>query len=174
MLSQILFYIFGALAILGAAMTISRKYPVASALWLVGTFFCLAAIYTLLGAFFIGIIQILVYVGAIMVLFLFVIMLLNLGNQYQPDLRGPLWKVLAAGSSLVLLAMLVRMFGGEITPPLGHEAGPQVMATQIAEHGAVGAIGIPMYTDFVVHLQVAGLMLLVAVIGGVVLAKRNV
>ncbi|HEV2130809.1 MAG TPA: NADH-quinone oxidoreductase subunit J [Longimicrobiaceae bacterium] len=174
MLTQILFYFFAGIAILAAFMTISRRNPVASALWLIGAFFALAAIYTLLGAYFIGIIQILVYAGAIMVLFLFVIMLLNLGNRYEADIRGPVWMAVAGGSSLVLLALLARMYVGGTTPPLGREAGPHALATQVAEHGVVGAIGIPMYTDFVVHLQVAGLLLLVAVVGAVILAKRHI
>ena len=173
MLTTILFYFFAAIAIFAAGMTVTRRNPVASALWLIGTFFSLAAIYTLLGAFFIGIIQILVYAGAIMVLFLFVIMLLNLGNEYEPDIRGHAWKALAGGSSLVLLALLARMVGSEAAP-LGTVAGPQVLATQVAERGVVGAIGIPMYTDFVVHLQVTGILLLIAVIGAVVLAKRTI
>ncbi|MEX0911950.1 MAG: NADH-quinone oxidoreductase subunit J [Gemmatimonadota bacterium] len=173
MLSQILFYFFAGIAILGALMTISRKSPVASALWLVGTFFALAAIYTLLGAFFIGIIQILVYAGAIMVLFLFVIMLLNLGNDFEPDFRGTVWKVTAAGSSLVLLALLTRIVGGA---PLPSEAAgmPDLAAAQVAEFGPVGAIGVPMFLEYVVQLQVTGVLLLVAVVGAVILAKRNI
>ena len=172
MLTQILFYFFAGIAILSAAMTVSRRSPVASALWLVGTFFALAAIYTLLGAFFIGIIQILVYAGAIMVLFLFVIMLLNLGNNYEPDFRGTVWKVTAAGSGLIMLALLARMVG---TNPIGFETGTrsELVAAQIAEHGPVGSIGVPMFLEYVVHLQVTGLLLLVAVVGAVVLAKRT-
>jgi NADH-quinone oxidoreductase subunit J len=173
MLAQILFIFFALVALFSAAMTISRKSPVASALWLINTFFALAAIYTLLGAYFIGVIQILVYAGAIMVLFLFVIMLLNLGNDYQPDLRGDVWKFVAAGTSLVLVALLARVFI-EPTTPLGTEAGPTAMAAQVAEYGAVGAIGVPMFTTYMVHLQVAALLLLVAVVGAVMLAKRNV
>jgi NADH-quinone oxidoreductase subunit J len=174
MLAQILFYFFAAIAILCALMTVTRRSPVASALWLIGTFFSLAAIYTLLGAFFIGVIQILVYAGAIMVLFLFVIMLLNLGNEFEPDFRGTVWKVVGAGSALVMLALLARMFGEPVAAPLGEVAGPALLATQVAEHGAVGAIGVPMFLDFVVPLQVTGILLLVAVVGAVVLAKRKI
>jgi NADH-quinone oxidoreductase subunit J len=173
MLTQLLFYFFALVAIFCAGMMVTRANPVASALWLIGTFFSLAAIYTLLGAFFIGIIQILVYAGAIMVLFLFVIMLLNLGNDFEPDFRGTVWKVVAGGTALVMIALLARVLGD--TPmPLGSEAGPAALAAQVAERGAVGAIGIPMFLDFVVPLQVTGLLLLVAVVGAVVLAKRSV
>jgi NADH-quinone oxidoreductase subunit J len=172
MLTQILFYFFAGIAVLSALMTVSRKNPVASALWLIGTFFALAAIYTLLGAFFIGIIQILVYAGAIMVLFLFVIMLLNLGNDYVPDIRSTTWKVVAAGSSLVLVALLVRMFAGDVTP-IAPTAGPEAVAALKLEHGPVGAIGVVMFSTYAVTLQVTGLLLLIAVVGAVALAKRN-
>ena len=173
MITQILFFFFAACAGGSALAMITRKNPVASALWLIGTFFSVAAIYTLLGALFIGIIQILVYAGAIMVLFLFVIMLLNLGNDYEPDLRSNLWKVLAGGTSLVMVALLARMLDGGAMP-LGDVAGPAVMAAQVAEHGAVGVIGVPMFLDYAVHLQATGLLLLVAVVGAVVLAKRKI
>jgi len=173
MLTQILFRFFVVLAASSALLIVTRRSPVSGALWLVMTFFALAAIYTLLGAFFIGVIQILVYAGAIMVLFLFVIMLLNLGNDFEPDLRGTVWKVVAFGTGLVMVAMLARMTSGPITTPLGSTAGPESLAAQVAERGAVGAIGIPMFLDFVVPLQVTGLLLLVAVVGAVVLAKRK-
>jgi NADH-quinone oxidoreductase subunit J len=172
MLIQVLFYLFAGLAVGSALMTVTRRNPVASALWLIGTFFALAAIYTLLGAYFIGVIQILVYAGAIMVLFLFVIMLLNLGHDFHSDVRGAAWKVMAGGAGLVLLALVARMVSPQA--PLGSEAGPQAMAAQLAEHGVVGAIGIPMYTDMVVPLQVTGILLLIACVGAVVLAKRRI
>ncbi len=172
MLTQLLFYIFAAIAVLGAVMTVTRQSPVASALWLVGTFFSLASIYTLLGAYFIGVIQILVYAGAIMVLFLVVIMLLNLGNDFEPDFRGTVWKVVAGGSALVLVALLVRMLDGS-TGPVASSGGPAEIAAQVAERGAVGVIGIPMFLDYAVPLQVTGILLLVAVVGAVVLAKRT-
>ena len=173
MLTQILFFVFALITLGCSVLMVTRQNPVASALWLIGAFFSLAAIYTLLGAFFIGIIQILVYAGAIMVLFLFVLMLLNLGHDFEPDFRGAVWRVLGGGASLVLVAMLARMFGAS-PEPLGAVAGPASGAAQLAEHGAVGAIGVPMFTEYGVHIQVTGLLLLVAVIGAVVLAKRNV
>ena len=170
MLTNLLFYVFAAIAILCALMTVSRRNPVASALWLIGAFFALAAIYTLMGAYFIGIIQILVYAGAIMVLFLFVIMLLNLGNQYEPDFRGTVWKVVAAGTSLVMIALLARM---SVTPAAAAGGGPEALAQQMADQGIVGVIGVPMFTEFTVPLQVTGILLLVAVVGAVALAKRH-
>ncbi|HWK90608.1 MAG TPA: NADH-quinone oxidoreductase subunit J [Longimicrobium sp.] len=174
MVTQILFLLFAGAAGGSALMMVSRKSPVSSALWLIGTFFSLAAIYTLLGAFFIGIIQILVYAGAIMVLFLFVIMLLNLGNDYEPDLRSNMWKMVAGGTSLVLVALLWRVASGDFQAPLGAEAGGAALAAQQAERGAVGLIGIPLYQDFVVPLQATAMLLFIAVIGAVVLARRKI
>src|SRR5881275_515348 len=102
------FYLFGLIAIVSALLFVTRRSPVAAALWLVNTMFCLAALYVLLDAQFIGAIQVLVYAGAIMVVFLFVIMLLNLGHASEvADARGLGWK-LAAG--LVGLALLAQVF----------------------------------------------------------------
>src|SRR5688572_14620443 len=167
MVTQVLFFFFAACAGGSALVMITRKNPVASAMWLIGTFFSLAAIYTLLGAYFIGIIQILVYAGAIMVLFLFVIMLLNLGNDLEADMRGTGWKIMAAGSGLVMLALLGRVFSAPIPMPLGREAGAAALAGQQAEHGTVGIIGMPLYQEFAVPLQATAILLLIAVVGGV-------
>jgi len=102
------FYLFGVIAIASALAFVTRRSPVAAALWLVNTMFSLAAMYVLLDAHFIGVIQVLVYAGAIMVVFLFVIMLLNLGHASEiNDARGLGWK-LAAG--LVGLALLAQVF----------------------------------------------------------------
>src|SRR5499427_9760702 len=101
------FYLFGLIAIVSALLFVTRKSPVAAALWLVNTMFCLAALFVLLDAQFIGALQVIVYAGAIMVVFLFVIMLLNLGRGVIGDVRSTGWK-LAAG--LVGLAILAEVF----------------------------------------------------------------
>src|SRR5438105_10351121 len=99
------FYLFGIVAIVAALLFVTRKSPVAAALWLVTTMFCLAALYVLLDAQFIGAIQVIVYAGAIMVVFLFVIMLLNLGHPSElADARGTGWKLAAGAVGVVLLA----------------------------------------------------------------------
>src|SRR3954465_6988370 len=100
------FYLFGMIAIASAILFVTRKSPVAAALWLVKTMFCLAALYVLLDAQFIGAIQVLGYAGAIMVVFLFVIMLLNLGQTEVTDMRGLGWKVTAGGVALAMLAQI--------------------------------------------------------------------
>src|SRR5688572_33234387 len=102
------FYFFGVVAIASALAFVTRKSPIAAALWLVNTMFALAAIYIMLDAHFIGAIQVIVYAGAIMVVFLFVIMLLNLGHPSEiADARGR-WPTLLAGAiGLLLLTQLL-------------------------------------------------------------------
>src|SRR3954452_2314328 len=103
------FYLFGIVAIASALLFVTRKSPVAAALWLVNTMFCLAALYVLLDAQFIGAIQVLVYAGAIMVVFLFVIMLLNLGHGGISDTRGLGWKLTAGAVAVAMLAQIFAL-----------------------------------------------------------------
>src|SRR5882672_11049788 len=98
------FYLFGLIAIVSALLFVTRKSPIAAALWLVTTMFCLAALFVMLDAQFIGAVQVLVYAGAIMVVFLFVIMLLNLGTGIRNDMRGLGWKVAAGAVGIAILA----------------------------------------------------------------------
>ncbi|HEV3484928.1 MAG TPA: NADH-quinone oxidoreductase subunit J, partial [Vicinamibacterales bacterium] len=101
------FYLFGILAIASALLFVTRASPVAAALWLVSTMFSLAAMYVMLDAQFIGAIQVLVYAGAIMVVFLFVIMLLNLGHPSEvADIRGRRGGLIALAIGVIMLAEL--------------------------------------------------------------------
>src|SRR5918992_4701812 len=100
-MTEVVFYIFAAIAVLSATLCILQRSPMVSALWLISTMFSLAAIYVLLNAQFIAAIQVLVYAGAIMVLFLFVIMLLNLGDA-QSDMRG----TSTVAATLVIVGLL--------------------------------------------------------------------
>src|SRR5215207_3283703 len=107
---QVHFYLFGLLAIASSIAFVTRKSPVAAALWLVSTMFCLAALYVMLEAQFIGVIQVLVYAGAIMVVFLFVVMLLNLGQGDEPgDFRRGSLRAGAGLIGLAVLALLLTM-----------------------------------------------------------------
>ena len=119
------FYFFGIVAIASALAFVTRKSPVAAALWLVNTMFSLAAMYVLLDAQFIGVIQVLVYAGAIMVVFLFVIMLLNLGHPSEiADARGLGWKLAAGLVGLALLAQVFALTKARIPESLAHLARP--------------------------------------------------
>src|SRR5438067_1814189 len=102
------FYLFGVIAIASALVFVTRKSPVAAALWLVTTMFCLSVLFVMLDAPFIGVMQVLVYAGAIMVVFLFVVMLLNLGHPSDlADARGTGWKLVAGLVGLGLLSEMM-------------------------------------------------------------------
>src|SRR6478752_1543024 len=115
---EVNFYLFGLIAIASSIAFVTRKSPVAAVLWLVNTMFSLAAMYVMLEAHFIGVIQVLVYAGAIMVVFLFVVMLLNLGHASEiADTRGK-WGRLAAGLlGLALLAQVMALTGKRLPEP---------------------------------------------------------
>jgi NADH-quinone oxidoreductase subunit J len=102
---QFHFYLFGILAVAGALVFVTRKSPVAAALWLVNVMFCISAMFLMLDAQFIAAIQVLVYAGAIMVVFMFVVMLLNLGSASDvADLRGRGVRITAGIVGLAMLA----------------------------------------------------------------------
>src|SRR5215204_2425485 len=155
-MTEVVFYIFAAIAVISAMLCILQRSPMASALWLVSTMFSLAAIYVLLDAQFIAAIQVLVYAGAIMVLFLFVIMLLNLGHA-QSDIRGPS----TVAATLVIFGLLAielfalvqytpRQLASEFSqstafadPSTVFMAG-QVTQQETAARGVVGAVAAPL------------------------------
>jgi NADH-quinone oxidoreductase subunit J len=171
-MTEALWYVFAALATLGGLFMVTRKNPVASLLSLVLTLFSLGVLYLLMQAHFIAAVQVIVYAGAIMVLFLFVIMLLNLGHDYQADLRGLPWMI-AASVVFGLTAWLVsRSFGAAETTV---QAGTGMLpTTAVQEYGAVGAVAFPLFREYVVGFEVTSLLLLTAIIGAILLAKRRV
>ena len=185
-MTQVVFYIFAAAAVLSAVLCILQRSPVSAALWLVSTMFSLAAIYVLLNAQFIAAIQVLVYTGAIMVLFLFVIMLLNLGHA-EADLRGP--STIAA--TLVIVGLLMvelfaliqytpRRIAAELsqmptyTDPATVFVAGQITQQETASRGVVGAVAAPLFQVYLIPFEITSILLLAAIVGAVVLAKRNV
>jgi NADH-quinone oxidoreductase subunit J len=166
-----LFYLFAGLAIGGAIGVVMAKSPVGSLLFMVTTLAAMAATFVLLEAHFLAAIQIIVYAGAIMVLFLFVIMLLNLGHDYEKDLKGGAFAVLSFGIIGGIAGMLATRLG-EAGATAG--SGGAAIDAAIAEHGAVGAIADTLYTTYVVPFEITGILLLVAIVGALALAKREV
>ncbi len=170
-LTELIFWAFAALAMVSAACCVTRKNPVASALWLVVTLFAIAALFVVLDAQFIAVLQVLVYAGAIMVLFLFVIMLLNLGRPGPTDVKGPLGVGVAFLLGGVLLFQLwsLRQAG----PPEPIRLPPGGMARLQQEQGLVAAIARPLFDTYLVPFEITSLLLLAAMVGAVVLAKRK-
>ncbi len=169
-MTDIIFYVFAALALAGAMGVVAGRNPIASLLSMVLCLGSVAVIYVLLEAHFIAAVQVIVYAGAIMVLFLFVIMLLNLGHDYHPDLRYTLWLIIPVAVSGALFGLLARQFWGESVAGSGGDA----VDAAVAEYGAIGAIARPLYTQWVVPFEITGILLLVAIVGALVLAKRRV
>ncbi len=185
-MTEVVFYIFAALAVLSATLCILQRSPMVSALWLISTMFSLAAIYVLLNAQFVAAIQVLVYAGAIMVLFLFVIMLLNLGHA-QSDIRGPssvAATLVIAGLLAIELVTLLQYTPRQLASELSQWPTYTDLATvfvagemtqqESAARGVVGAVAAPLFQVYLIPFEITSILLLVAIIGAVVLAKRKV
>jgi NADH-quinone oxidoreductase subunit J len=166
------FYLFGVVSIASALVFVTRKSPVTAALWLVNTMFSLAALYVLLDAQFIGVMQVLVYAGAIMVVFLFVVMLLNLGHPSEiADARGKLPVFVAAVIGIAMLAEIMTISRTHIEP---HFAVPKGYAmNQMAHYGAVGSVARPLFNEYLLAFELTSILLLVAIAGAVVLGRRK-
>jgi NADH-quinone oxidoreductase subunit J len=174
-MADLFFYIFAAIALGGGIGVVLQKNPIGSLLFMVGTLAAIAGIYVLMEAHFLAAIQVMVYAGAIMVLFLFVIMLLNLGHDYRADLKSGLGFFAAFAVSGLLAGLLARQFRGvEENPIYQHFPGPEGMDQLLAEQGIIGAIAQPLFTDYVVAFELTGILLLVALVGAIAIAKRRV
>ena len=160
-------------AVGGAVGVVIGRSPVASLLFMVATLASVAGIYVLFEAHFLAAIQVLVYAGAIMVLFLFVIMLLNLGHDYRADLRYGSWSLLSLVVVGLTAGVLMQGFSGDAGADLLENGAAAAAAIDAAviEKGAVGVIADPLFTDYVVAFELMGLLLLVAIVAAVVLAK---
>ncbi len=160
----VLFYIFAALAVLAAISVVAQRMPVHSALSLIVVLCSLAAVYLLLGAEFIAVIQVIVYAGAIMVLFVFVIMLLNAGRE-DPGQRSRMahWlgaPLVAAFLGEVLFAVWRQFSGANACPAPSLDAGPT-------------AVGHLLFKTYSLPFEVTSILILVAILGAVVLAKKE-
>jgi NADH-quinone oxidoreductase subunit J len=164
---QFHFYLFGLIAIASAVAFVTRRSPVAAALWLVNVMFSLAALYVMLDAQFIGAIQVLVYAGAIMVVFLFVVMLLNLGHASDvTDMRGKKMGLLAGLLGLAMLAEILV---------LQRQRLPAVHLPVTGHTEAVRTVAGPLFAadGYLLAFEITSVLLLVAIVGAVVLAKRR-
>jgi NADH-quinone oxidoreductase subunit J len=167
-MEAILFYLTALVAVTAAFFVTKCRNPVNSALCLVTNFICLAVFYVMLEAPFMAAIQIMVYAGAIMVLIIFVIMLLNLGSAIKSRYTHGL---VAGGVLAVLLLIVANVFlrNGTATG-----TGGNVTSELIQSYGHTELIGKAMFTEFLLPFEIASILLLVAIVGAVVLSKRKV
>lgn len=168
-IATIAFYLFAAVTVAAATMVIASRNPVHSVLFLILAFFSSAGLFVLMGAEFLAMILVIVYVGAVAVLFLFVVMMLDINFV---ELRQGFLQYLPVGGlvGLILLVELFLIVGGWVSAPNA----AQVASTPIVE-GVTNtrAIGQVLYTKYIYLFQVAGLILLVAMIGAIVLTLRH-
>ncbi|MBE7516968.1 MAG: NADH-quinone oxidoreductase subunit J [Chloracidobacterium sp.] len=164
MVSTVLFFIFAGFAIACAVSMVYHRNPLYSAISLVGVFIALASIYVLLAAPFIGVVQILVYAGAIMVLVVFVIMLLNLDDEPPLSKLKYLW-ALGGGLGVILLGQTLFVFYAVTKAPNSPADTEKTLGSTID-------IGRAMYTQYLLPVEIVGILLLMAVIGSVILVRR--
>jgi NADH-quinone oxidoreductase subunit J len=162
---QVAFWIFAVPLVAAAAGVLIAKNPVYAAMNLVAAFFFLAGIYVLLVAHLIAFMQILVYAGAVMVLFVFVIMLLSIGDEHFAKERRRAVQLVGALGTIMLVAVLAAA----IADARGAELAPLA-----ADFGTVKAVGRVLYTSYLLPFEATSLLLLTAIVGAVVVAKERI
>ncbi len=163
--SAIAFYILSALSVASALMVVFSKKPVHSVLYLIFCFFTIAGHYVLLNAQFLAAVHVIVYAGAIMVLFLFVIMLLNLNTEIEPH-KTMVSKFAAVVAGGLLLIILVAALKGSETIPLNTNGANEI--------GLVKNLGKVLYQKYMLPFEVVSLLFLTAIVGAVMLGKKEI
>ena len=168
-LASFAFYMFATVTVASALMVISARNPVHSVLFLILTFFNSAGIFLLLGAEFLALLLVIVYVGAVAVLFLFVVMMLDIDFV---ELNEGFLQYLPVGAlvGLVLLTELIMVLGGSAMAPDMIAGGPKATTDEMSNAEALGLV---LYTDYVFFFQTAGAILLVAMVGAIVLTLQK-
>ena len=162
--STAIFYYMAAASIVSALLAVTRRNPVHSMLWVLALFMHVAGIFLLLGAEFLAAVQVIVYAGAILIFYLFVVMLLDLPEEEARPRFGSHWPFAAAvGLSFVALAWVAR----------NHTPGPTRMASEGAPMGSLAEVGKALFGPFALPFEIASLVLLAAIVGAVVIARRR-
>jgi NADH-quinone oxidoreductase subunit J len=187
----LVFMVIGTLAVASSILVVAMRNPVHSALFLLLTFLCVAVLFVIKAAEFVAAVQVLVYAGGIMVLFLFVVMLINYRHLPEERVMSPVWLggILVGVSIFVLFATLVRtgVYHDEATAPVQklttvresylteHPSDPNklVRRTRDRQNRNAEAVAMALYTEYLVPFEVASLFLLVAMVGAIVIGKRE-
>jgi NADH-quinone oxidoreductase subunit J len=162
--SPLIFYFLSFLAVLSALMVVFSKNPVHSVLYLIITFFAIAGHYILLNAQFLAAVHVIVYAGAIMVLFLYVIMMLNLNADVEPQ-KSKLSKFAAVISGGILMIVMVAA---------SRNVSDAVVSTGQSDIGLVKNLGNTLFTDFALPFEVSSILFLSAMVGAVMLGKKEI
>ena len=164
-ITQLLFWFLSVLAIFSALMVITSKNPVYSVLWLIVTFFSISGHYILLNAQFLAIVNIIVYAGAIMVLFLFVIMLMNLNKETEPQKNRWLKMAGAVAGGCLLLVLVAALKDTDIKQQQALVNGGSI--------GLIKSLGKELFTTYVVPFEISSILFLSAMVGAVVIGKKE-
>ena len=165
-ITQILFWFLSALALVSATMVLISKNPVHSILWLIIVFFAISGHYILLNAQFLAIVNLIVYAGAIMVLFLFVVMLMNLNSDSEPQ-KNNRFKIAGAISGGCLMLIMIDVI---------RDAGEVQNAKALVKEGNIGLIknlGMVLFKEYTVPFEISSVLFLAAMVGAVVIGKKD-
>lgn len=162
--TQILFWFLSALAIVAAIGVVSSKNPVYSVLWLIVVFFSISGHYVLMNAQFLAIVNIIVYAGAIMVLFLFVVMLMNLNAEAEPP-KNIYLKMAGVIAGLSLMIVIVAA--------LSYSTSNNIVLKSGTEVGLIKNLGMTLFNEYVVPFEISSILFLSAMIGAVVIGKKD-
>lgn len=162
--TDILFYFLSALAVGSAVLVVLSKSPVYSVLWLIVTFFAISGHYIMMNAQFLGIVNLIVYAGAIMVLFLFVIMLMNLNSDSEPQKNKWLKLAGVVAGGCLLLVIVAALKNAEVKGQMAQMGKGDI--------GLIENLGKALFTEYVVPFEISSILFLSAMVGTVVLGKR--
>jgi NADH-quinone oxidoreductase subunit J len=168
----LLFYAFAAVSVVGSLLVVLQKNPVYSVLAIIGSFFGLAGLYVLLEAPFVAVVQIIIYAGAIMVLFLFVVMLLNVPREdaAEWDRSHPLYRPMAVRIGAVLAVLLALQLGWALSRTAGLAGNVGEETTAVS---SVRELGRVLFTDYMFAFEVTSILIIASMVGAVVLARKR-
>jgi NADH-quinone oxidoreductase subunit J len=162
-ITQILFWILAITSLFSALMVVTSKNPVFSVIWLIVTFFTISGHYILLNAQFLAVVNIIVYAGAIMVLFLFVIMLMNLSKETEPQKNKWLRLIGVVAGGSFLLVLVAALKGTEV----------QMTELNTGNIGLIQNLGHVLFNEYVVPFEISSVLFLSAMVGAVILGKKD-
>jgi len=164
MLNKIIFIYFAAVIVISAVLMITRRNPIHSVLLMLLLFFHIAGLFVLLNAEFLAAVQLIVYAGAILILYLFVVMLLNVDKERSAKRANRYWPVMAGFGIVIAAEIVLLIVRGKFAVDAGQLMKPGF--------GTVNALGVELYTNYLVPFEIASVILLVGLVGAVMLAKK--
>lgn len=175
-ITEIVFWFLSGMALISAIMVLLSKNPVHSVLWLITVFFAISGHYVLLNAQFLAIVNLIVYAGAIMVLFLFVVMMMNTNAETEPRSKS-IWiklaGVISGGSLLIVVVAAIRQSSNLVMRGEGDAIVPREALLKVGDIGLIEQLGNALFTTYVVPFEISSVLFLSAMVGAVVIGKKD-